>query len=135
MSSFSFIIKGEPVPWLRVSANFTTRCLYDSQKSLKYVMGQQIAEAFGKKDLLKGPLEVTVYYYFPIPTGYIKGKRSHAPHSPYTSVPDIDNLNKFLYDLLKNIAIKDDRSIWKESCYKLWDFEPRTEFTLVETEK
>lgn len=134
MASFSFIITGEPVPWVRVGTNFTTRCLYDSQKALKHIMAQQIADAFGKRDLLKGPIEATVYYYFPIPKSYTRGKRHHAPGSPYTSTPDIDNCNKFLYDLLKNVVIRDDRSIWKEQCYKMWDLHTRTEFTLVETE-
>jgi len=135
MASFTFTITGDPIPWARATPNYTQRYMYDCQKAIKSVIRDQLTEAMGNQAMLKGPLELVIYYYFSIPASLSKVKQNALLGTPYTSAPDIDNCTKFLLDTVKNIVIRDDRYVWKEECYKLYDWIPRTDFTFKESQE
>ena len=54
-------------------------------------------------------------------------------HSPYTHKPDLDNLVKWICDAASNnVLYHDDAIIASIATKKLYDYEPRTIFTISE---
>jgi len=81
---------------------------------------------------LSGPLSVRVLYYMPRPKShYGTGKNSTVlkKNAPLYHVfkPDIDNLNKFVYDILNKLIWLDDSQVCIETSEKIYSVNPRTE--------
>jgi len=89
------------------------------------------------KKKLTGPVYVEIGFYFRRPKGHFgtgrnAGKlKTSAP--PYHIVkPDSDNLVKFAFDCLNNVAWVDDAQIVQHIAEKVYDGEPRTEIFIKE---
>ena len=68
------------------------------------------------------PMQVQMFFYFRIPLSN-PGKKIKV-HDFYDKVPDIDNLQKFVFDALKGLFYQDDKQIvYVEACkqYDLYD--------------
>jgi len=78
----------------------------------------------GSNPQLLGPLWVEIHFYMRVPSGKRIQKRWH------TTKPDIDNLEKFYYDACVKVGImKDDSQICRISSFKVYDINPRVEFS------
>jgi Holliday junction resolvase RusA-like endonuclease len=86
---------------------------------------------------LKTPIKTTMVFYMQRPKShYGTGKNSNilkksAPLS-HTSKPDIDNLQKMVYDCLNRVAWVDDSCVCEVVSRKEYSDTPRTEITISE---
>lgn len=76
------------------------------------------------------PLKVCVMYYYSMPKSWSKAKKREAVH--YTSRPDIDNLNKAVFDALNGVAYLDDAQIVQVNAVKWYGAEDKTEVIIEE---
>lgn len=85
------------------------------------------------KQPLRGAIRVKVDFYMPIPKGWQKAKKQLAEEGQIRPVsrPDLDNLEKALFDGMNGIAWVDDSQV-VEVHKAEWYGEPRTEVELEE---
>jgi Holliday junction resolvase RusA-like endonuclease len=117
-----YILAGEPVPLARGRLNSAQRRIYDSQKSLKFLLSVSLRSQHEDRPFFDGPLHLDVTFYMAQP------KRSCKQY--HHTRPDIDNLIKMLCDISSSILYHDDCLIAKITATKRYDPTPRTEFTL-----
>ena len=90
--------------------------------------------------LFSGPVSVTTVFYLPRPKSHFgTGKNSEvlkarAPIN-HISKPDIDNLQKTVFDCLNQIVWVDDACIFESTAMKQYSDRPRTIIKIVEVEE
>lgn len=119
-----YIIKGDPTPLYRPRFNPGQKRVYDSQKNLKFLMGVTLRSQHDDQPFYAGPLHLDVTFFMNIP------QNSKRQSNYHTFKPDLDNLIKLLCDVLTDVLIDDDSIISKITSSKIYDNDPRTEFTL-----
>ena len=85
---------------------------------------------------ITGPILVTIVFYFGRPKGHYRtGKNSAMLRDDcpewHTSVKDIDNLQKLIFDSLNGIFWKDDKQICWVEAQKKYSERPRTELIIT----
>ena len=138
----SFTIYEKPIPLQRHRHN--SHCTYDPQKDQKEVTSFLIKECLAANtphldgshldgSHLDGPLHLIVQFYFKLPkTKSLRNKKGLY----HTSTPDLDNLIKYILDVMNTLIYKDDAQIFKISAQKLYTtLKPRTEITIQEVEQ
>jgi Holliday junction resolvase RusA-like endonuclease len=106
--------------------------MWDSQRYIKSKYGDMLDEQHGDLELFEGPIKLEAWFYFKIPKG-LKAEAYHQRRGNYHKQrPDLSNLIKFIEDVASGILYKDDALIASIVAHKVWDENPRTEFTLVE---
>lgn len=94
----------------------------------------------------QGPVAVTTIFAMPIPSSWSKKKREEMLCKPHTQKPDMDNLQKLVYDAINPIRVRkkgmkdmlvggmieDDSQICKATSSKVWSDTPST-YLKVET--
>lgn len=108
----------------------------DAQRYLIYkeLVGWEV-KPHAPREPFKGAIEVSMTFYMPIPQSWPQKKqRAHmGDNIPHTVKPDIDNLEKGLYDSLNKIFWKDDAQIYKvKDKEKYYSTNPRIEFEVEE---
>jgi Holliday junction resolvase RusA-like endonuclease len=78
----------------------------------------------------EGPLSVNAVFYMKMPKNKSKQKDMNGHLSKQK--PDVDNLLKFLLDISNNLLWKDDCEVSICQGTKIFDINPRTEFTVTE---
>lgn len=102
--------------------------------SYKTVIGF-IAKRNKPNDPYKGALEASMTFYMPIPQSWTKTKQEahKGDNVPHVCKPDIDNLEKGLYDALNKIIWNDDAQIFRvKEKAKFYSEFPRIEFEITE---
>lgn len=86
------------------------------------------------KEPLTTPIDITIYFYLPIPKGKSKKfiKEALLFKILPDKKPDIDNLIKTILDSLNTIFFKDDKQIVVLHAGKWYSDNPRTEITIRE---
>ena len=84
---------------------------------------------------LDEPLRVDINFYFPRPkahygTGRNAGKLKPSAPARHIVKPDIDNLQKWVYDSMNKVFWRDDSIICECRVRKLYDDMPRTEIII-----
>jgi len=123
----TYVIHGDPIPLAR--ARYGQRKVWDSQKSLKLIAGIDLKNQHEKLPFFQGPLFLTVIFFMEIPKCRYKQRLAGRPH--YYK-PDLSNLIKFAEDIATGIIYHDDALIAHIDAIKIYDLNPRTEFTLEE---
>jgi len=109
---------------------------YNDQKeveeTIKYYLELQ---AIGRK--IKGPVFVHSIFYMPRPKShYGTGRNANTLKASapkyHTVKPDIDNLEKMVYDCLNRVIWNDDACIVKSYSVKIYSNNPRTVITIKE---
>jgi Holliday junction resolvase RusA-like endonuclease len=126
---FTYRILHDPVPLAR--ARWNGRRVYDPQMHLKIQLQHDIAVQHGKRPQYTGPLYVDCTFFMPMP----QRMQDNSIGKPHIYKPDLDNLVKLLFDVASRILFKDDCSICQLTCRKIYDRNPRTEFTVHEQDK
>ncbi len=86
---------------------------------------------------LSGPVSIKTVFYMPRPKShYGSGKnknvlKNNAP-SLHASKPDIDNLQKMIFDCLNGVAWDDDACVFESYGRKEYSSDPRTEIIISE---
>lgn len=131
-NKIKFTVLGEPVAQGRPRAttiNGQVR-MYDPKKSndfKKYV--RLVASQYAPKQLLEGPLSMTVIVYRPSLKSFSKKKAQEAEAGilrPITK-PDVDNYVKGIKDALKQVIWKDDSQVVDLRVSKYYSQKPRIE--------
>ena len=111
-------------------------CIYDPKDSRawKQMLSLKAQGSMAGRDLLTGPLELTVRAYRPIPKQFSKKKIEKAEQGlirPITK-PDLSNYIKGVEDALNAIVFSDDSAIvqYGQSTGKYYSVKPRTEITI-----
>lgn len=87
------------------------------------------------KEPFTGAIEASMIFYMPIPESWSGAKKlAHAgDYIPHISKPDIDNLEKGLYDAIRGIVFKDDSQIFKvREMAKYYSDRPRIECEFIQ---
>ena len=71
-------------------------------------------------------LTVSIECHMPIPASWSKIRRLKAVGEPHPMRPDIDNLNKFVFDAFNGMLWTDDSIIVETYSIKLYSLEPKT---------
>ncbi len=123
-----YVIPGDPIALAR--ARHGQRKVYDSQKHLKLVAGLSLVEQHKGLEMFAGALHLDVSFFMGLPSNMSAVKRKALIHTNHIYRPDLSNLLKFIEDAATGILYHDDCLIASISCKKLYDENPRTEFTL-----
>lgn len=125
-----YIIYGDPIPLAR--PRFKNQTVYDSQSELKLIASINLASQHGNNSPYDRPLHLETNFFMRIPRKYLRRKLDFRPHQVR---PDLDNLLKWVCDILQKAEIvKDDKLIWSMHATKQYDTEPRTEIIITEFE-
>jgi Holliday junction resolvase RusA-like endonuclease len=127
MKEVEFTVPGVPMGKQRPRhGNGTT---YTPTKTVNYETFIKEIYATEVKQMLTGPLSLTVIAFFPIPKGTSKKKQQMMLDNEigHTKKPDIDNILKIVMDALNSIAYTDDSQITSISGDKLFSDKPRLE--------
>ncbi len=125
-------VAGEPIAQKRASPNYRTRCMYDPQKKEKEEVRWQLRSDY-KEELLTGPLQAYILYFFPVPKSASKKMRSAMLSGEVHHIvkPDKDNLEKFICDCMTGVVYDDDCKIVDNRGIKLFSEFPRTVIRIV----
>jgi len=128
----TYVIENEPIAWKRVAPRYSARSMYDTQKPIKMVLGAQIQEQHAGKPLYKGPLELTITFYMKLPQINLPKKEKLLSEKWHSIKPDSSNMLKLIEDICKSVLFHDDAQIAVHHIFKMYDTNPRTEFTIRE---
>lgn len=111
-------IPGQPVPKAR--PRMGRNGVYTPQKTKNHEaqIGKLAAPHFSEP--IEGPVSVTVIAQFKPPKSWTKKKTAELMGSPHTQRPDLDNIEKAVWDGLNGIAFIDDSQIAESNCRKFW---------------
>ena len=133
--SFALTVYGPPRPLLR--PRFANGRAYDPIKNKhakKSIASAARAKLFHAqpKTIFTGPLCAQLTFYLPKPKSKIR--KNSTPYPYPDCKPDIDNLEKLIYDALNGIVYKDDGQIIDAILKKRWayDREPCVEIVITE---
>ena len=123
-----YIIPGNPIPLAR--PRFSLRSTYDSQRLLKGNMRILVEHLHGTLPMYEGPLLLKIVFYLPIPKKSSKDNKLCNRFHVYK--PDLSNLIKFIEDVGSGLLYHDDCLIARIEASKQYDFDPRTEFEIIQ---
>lgn len=97
-------------------------------KSMRYCLQKDLENReIDLEPFFRLPIAATIYFDMPIPESFSKAQKNSKLWHPWHSVKsDIDNLQKWTFDLCKGIAFKDDAQICSVHCLKRYSLFPRT---------
>jgi Holliday junction resolvase RusA-like endonuclease len=122
-------LPGNPIPMAR-SRTYRVKgksITYNPQKKEK-TFAQLVAKS-QVHSLMEGPIKMYIRFFMPIPKSTSKKTQEKMKSEIvfHCSKPDIDNLIKFVLDVLNNIGYKDDSQIVSLTTEKFYSPIPRTE--------
>lgn len=98
----------------------------------KTMVAQTAGDLMNGRELLDGPLELSLVFVVPRPKGHFgaKGLRPSAPHYP-TVKPDVLKLARAVEDALSGVVYRDDAQIVEELLAKEYGEPARVEVRVV----
>ena len=125
-----YVIPGNPVSLKRPRFSPQTNRMYNSQRNHMLVTSIGLQSQHNNDPLFEGPLHMDVIFFMPIPSKTTKKSLDSLilKHDP--TRPDLDNLIKMVADIGNGILYKDDALIASISAKKVYDINPRTEFSI-----
>ncbi len=123
----TYVIMGKPVPLSRPRFSTATRKVFDPQKEFKTLVSMSLISQHNDDPLLTGALHLDVVFYMPIPQRSLSKNLAGTPHC---KKPDLSNLLKWVEDISTGVIYRDDALISSVESKKIYDANPRTEFTL-----
>jgi len=131
----SFTVQGKPVAKGR--PRMTRNGIAYTPEKTRQAEESFLAQALPHRpsEPLEGPLEVELYFCFPVPKSWSKKKRAAALREEVcpTGKPDLDNLVKII-DCLNGVFWRDDAQIINLSAGKFYGEQPRTEVYIQQSE-
>ena len=109
--------------------------MWDPQKELKLVAAIHLRNQFENLEPIVGAIHIDAKFYMPIPKSKSKKLQAGLIGKHHICKPDLDNLIKFICDCATGILYKDDAVVASINIQKLYDEDPRTEFTLIPLEE
>lgn len=126
---YLFEIHGAPIP--QKQTRFTCENgyprAYDPSSKDKERIQWQI-KPYAPKEPLKGPIELSITFFLPIPKSTSSKNRTAMINRVILPCkkPDEDNLAYIVTNALKKIVYEDDSQVCAKHVYKLYGVEPKT---------
>jgi Holliday junction resolvase RusA-like endonuclease len=128
---------GDPVPKKRARTfnNHGRIVTWDSQDKLKEGYKWQIRSQY-REEPIGAPVILDVVFMMPIPKSTSKVKQRAMLNGTYHHMcrPDLDNLEKFLMDVLNNVVLKDDAQVVEIHAKKVYSSKPGTYVRIIPIE-
>ena len=117
-------------PFAAPRPRFSKYGTYNSKEytSYKHLFGLLAKSAYKKH--LEGALRLEVTFFMQIPKSLSKKKHNELIGKYHIKKSDLDNLVKTVLDSLEGICFKNDSQVSKITATKIYDVNPRVEFTL-----
>ena len=135
MKTLKFTISGKPIAKARhrMARGFS----YDPQSKIKKKHKALIAQIMRERNLkpLQGSICANLVIHYPLPKSWSKKKRKELLGQFVTTKPDNDNYEKFYFDVMNEIAYKDDALISRNFCEKVYSNNPSVEIELYSLEE
>lgn len=126
-----YFLSGKPIPLARPRLGKTHT--YDSQSQIKEALSMEILAQRPRPFIItKRPLQLVVTFFMPFPQSWSKIKKGLLVDKPHITRPDIDNCIKMLADVCNGLLYADDSQISSIHARKIWAYDGKTEFQLVE---
>lgn len=125
-----YVIPGNPVSLKRPRFSSATRRMYNPQRNQMLIMSIGLQSQHDDDPLFEGPLHMDITFYMPIPQSKNKKEQQRLQSTYHVARLDLDNLIKMCCDLGSGIIYKDDALIASISAKKVYDINPRTEFSI-----
>lgn len=124
-------IDGPPVPWA-AHQGFGRRAYNPRQPEREYAQWQ-LKAYFNQLKPIDGAIKLICEYHMPIPLSTRKGLKTQMMNGVvhHLKKPDVDNLNKFLCDCLKNIIFHDDSQVIEINSKKIYSESPKTVIKVI----
>ena len=109
-------ISGPPVSWKRAR-----RCgnrYFDAQAPEKQMVQLQAKFQLKSHKPFLSPVRAHILFEMPIPSSWSKKRQTAALKTPHSTLPDLDNLIKFVLDALNGVVWKDDSLIYEINATK-----------------
>lgn len=126
---FLFEIHGNPIP--QQQTRFSCRGGYPrtwnpSSKDQERIQWQ--IRPYAPQEPLKGPVELTITFFLPIPKSTSSKKKIAMANRVILPCvkPDEDNLAYLITNALKKIVYEDDNQICAKHVYKYYGLDPKT---------
>lgn len=130
----SIDLHGEPVPQKRprFSKKGQFVHIYDAQAKLKEGYKWQIRSQYNNEPI-GGPVLIVITFFMPIPksTSGIKKRQMLNGRIHHIKKPDIDNLQKFIFDCLNELVLRDDAQIVEVKAKKIYSTKPETKICII----
>lgn len=136
--NFNFIVPGKPMGKQRPKATSRGRYtkVYTPKETISYenLVIAMFRQAYPNAKLLEGEVKGCIRAFYPIPLSTSKKrKQAMLDGSIRPQVkPDLDNIEKIIYDALNGIAYTDDSHITEMTISKHYSVSPRVEITIEE---
>lgn len=116
MHKITFLI--EPVPASR--PRVTRWVTYYQPKYAQFKKDMESLLLKTKKTLYEEPLRIDLKFFFTMPKSWSKKKKAEYDGKYKMSIPDMDNLEKAVYDSLNNHVWLDDSQVVDHRVQKFW---------------
>ena len=126
--SFRFAIRGNDEK--KFVAKYQPKEVVHHQRTLGWTIQMQLPKGFIPLD---EPLKVEVLFVFSPPAAWSKKKMEELTSGKVIykdTKPDLDNLEKALWDAMEGIVFINDSRIVKKSIKKVYGVQPRTEIKI-----
>lgn len=121
------------------AVRMTRRGKYTSQTAQRYLSAKDAAKWHLKQQtdgtLIDYPIKITATFFMPIPPSWSKKDKAGAEGMYHKSKPDIDNLQKTLFDAANGIIWKDDALVVQADTKKVYSKEPGIVMTVERAEE
>jgi len=130
--TIKFALYGKPIPQKRHrhNQNKAYNPLAVEKKNHQFLLRQYTKTIPSlAQSLLCGPISVDITFFMRLPETKSCRKTKGLYH---TSRPDIDNLIKFILDVMSDVIYADDAYVYKINATKKYSHKERTEVTVQE---
>lgn len=125
---------GDPVPQARARTfrRGSKSITYDPMAKLKEGYKWQIRSQY-REEPLTVPVALDIVFMMPIPKSTSKTKTAAMLNGTIYHIkrPDLDNLEKFLLDVLNEVVLKDDAQIVELHARKIYSSKPGTYVRII----
>lgn len=130
LRSITYKLDIPPIPWQR--AGTKGKRFFDKQVNDKLRVGLDLVAQHQDELKFTGPLHVDLRFIFVVPAFIRKRPKSEW----HTTIPDIDNLEKFYFDTITKCESiwTDDRIVCSVNKVKVWGKQAGVEITIKELE-
>jgi len=125
-----YVIPGNPISLKRPRFSSVTKKVYNPQRSEMLVLSIGLQSQHDDDPLFEGPLHMDITFYMPIPSSASKKVQQSLIGQYYDKRNDLDNMIKFVADLANDVVYKDDAQISSICAKKIYDINPRVEFSI-----
>lgn len=139
--TFNIIIPGKPMGKQRPKATLrgSHAGVYTPKNTINYenLVVTMFHQKYHDVKPIEGAIKGTIIAFYPIPSSASKKNKEKMLNHIIRPIvkPDLDNIEKIIYDALNGIAYKDDSRIVEQRCAKFYSETPRVEVIITEVSK